>query len=269
MIAALSTECFVRPNNPIMSPAFSDHYSAVANSYARFRPRYPSELFAWLAAHSPGRGLAWDCATGNGQAAIGLVERFERVAASDASAAQVARAARHSRCALRVALAEASALPAARVDLVTVAQALHWFDLERFWPEVRRVLRPGGLVAVWCYQLFSSTPEVDRVIARFYQDVVGPYWPPERAILERGYGDVPFPFQEIAVPPFAMAADWDLAHLLGYLGTWSATRRYQTRHGSDPREQIRDELTAAWGGVERQRLRWPLLVRAGRVSGLN
>jgi len=250
-----------------MASAFSDHYSAVADAYARFRPRYPPELFAWLATHSPGRGLAWDCATGNGQAATALVEHFERVVASDASAAQVARARRHSRCAPRVALAEASALPAAGADLVTVAQALHWFDLERFWPEVHRVLRPGGLVAVWCYQLFSSTPAVDRVIARFYHEVVGPYWPPERAILERGYGDVPFPFEELAAPPFAMAADWDLEHLLGYLGTWSATRRYQARHGADPREQIGAELSAAWGAVERRRLRWPLLVRAGRTSG--
>lgn len=250
-----------------MASAFSDHYSAVADSYARYRPRYPPELFAWLAAHSPGRRLAWDCATGNGQAALALVEHFERVVAIDASAAQVARAGRHSRCALRVALAEASALPAASVDLVTVAQALHWFDLERFWPEVQRVLRPGGLVAVWCYQLFSSTPEVDRVIARFYHDVVGSYWPPERAILERGYGDVPFPFEELSPPQFAMAADWNLEHLLGYLGTWSATRRYQGRQGTDPREQIGAELREAWGATERQRLRWPLLVRAGRTIG--
>lgn len=249
-----------------MPSSFSDHYSSVADTYARFRPRYPPELFAWLAALSAGRALAWDCATGNGQAATGLVEHFGRVAASDASLAQVARAARHPRCAPRAALAEASALPDASADLVTVAQALHWFDLDRFWPEVRRVLRPGGLVAVWCYQLFSSTPAVDRVIAGFYRDVVGPYWPPERAILERGYGDVSFPFQEVPAPPFAMAADWDLAHLLGYLGTWSATRRFQARHGWDPREQIRDELTAAWGGAASQRLRWPLLVRVGRMS---
>jgi SAM-dependent methyltransferase len=245
---------------------FSDHYSSVATSYARFRPRYPPALFAWLAENCPRRELAWDCATGNGQAALALAAHFVRVVASDASAAQIACAEAHPRVTRRVALAEAPALPAASVDLVTVAQALHWFDLESFWREVAQVLRPPGLVAIWCYQLFSCSPEVDRVIARFYREIVGAYWPPERAILERGYGDVAFPFAELAPPRLAMEADWTFLHLFGYLGTWSAVRRYLATVGEDPRERIRAELEVAWGAAERQRLRWPLLVRVGRMA---
>ena len=243
---------------------FADHYSSGAGDYARFRPRYPPELFAWLAAQCARRKLAWDCATGNGQAAAALVPHFDRVAASDAAPAQLAHAPRVARVHYRAALAEESALPSASTDLVTVAQALHWFALERFWAETRRVLVPGGVVAVWCYQLFAATPEVDAVIQRYYDHIVGRYWPPERAILERGYGDLSFPFDELQPPRFAMEAEWSLADLIGYLGTWSATRRAEAALGRDPREEIREDLAAAWGGAGARTLRWPLLVRAGR-----
>ncbi|MEW5888985.1 MAG: class I SAM-dependent methyltransferase [Pseudomonadota bacterium] len=245
---------------------FKDYFSTQSADYARFRPRYPEALFAWLADISPGKALAWDCATGNGQAAVGLAAHFARVVATDASAAQIAGAEGHERIEYRVAPAEASGLPDASTDLVTVAQALHWFDLEHFYGEVRRVLKPGGVVAAWCYNLLSISPEVDAQLNDFYFNVVGPYWPPERKYLERAYADLPFPFARIDAPAFAMEAEWTLAQLLGYLGTWSATVRYQAERGADPRITLAAELARLWPAAEgTRRVRWPLAVLVGRV----
>ncbi len=161
-------------------PTFADHFSAASADYARYRPDYPDRLFAYLADRAPGRRRAWDCATGNGQAARGLARHFAEVIATDASAQQIASAPPHRRVSYRVAPAEDSGLPDESVELITVAQALHWFDRPRFWPEARRVLVPRGVIAVWCYDLLSIDAEVDAVVGRLYRDVVGPYWPPER-----------------------------------------------------------------------------------------
>lgn len=243
----------------------TDHFSAVAADYSRYRPGYPPELFAYLAPLPARRRLAWDCATGNGQAAVGLAEHFDRVVGTDLSAAQIAHAAAHPRVAYRVALAEAPALEAGSVDLVTVAQALHWLDTTRFFAEVERVLAPGGAVAAWCYNLLDVDPGVNAVIGRFYSRIVGRYWAPERRLLEAGYRTIPFPFAEVAPPAFAMQAEWRLADLTGYLGTWSATERYRALEGEDPLERIVADLTAAWGDPETPRtVRWPLNLRVGR-----
>lgn len=245
---------------------FKDHFSGHAADYARFRPSYPEALFGWLAEVSPGAGDAWDAGTGNGQVAVALAKHFERVVATDASAEQIASAFPHPSVSYRAARAEDSGLPDASVDLVTVGQALHWFDLDAFWPEVGRALRPGGVVAVWSYALIRVSEPVDAVLARFYGEVVGPYWPPERALVEKGYGDVPFPFEPVPTPPFAMEADWDLAALRGYLGTWSATRRYLAAHGRDPLDHVADALRNAWGPADVvRRIAWPLSLRVGRT----
>lgn len=244
--------------------AFQDHFSGHATSYARFRPRYPAGLFEFLAQTAPARELAWDCGTGSGQAAGALAERFRRVVASDPSHPQVAAATSHSRTAYFVGTAESAPLRAGCADLVTVAQALHWFDCEAFFREVRRVLRPGGVVAAWCYNLMRVTPAVDRVLDRYYRDVVGPYWPPERRLLEQGYRTIPFPFPALAVPNFAMEGRLALGDLFGYLGTWSATVRYRAARGTDPVDAVRADLAAAWGPGDALRgVSWPLQVRAG------
>ena len=157
-------------------------------------------------------------------------------------------------------------LPDASVDLVTVAQALHWFDLPRFYAEVRRVARPDGIIAVWCYQLHTITPEVDAIVERYYADIVGADWPPERRLVEEGYRTLAFPFDELAPPPFQMVHRWDMSHVLGYLGSWSATQRYQKRTGADPLDLIQGELATAWGDPEKTRdVTWPLHLRVGRV----
>lgn len=245
----------------------NDHFSAVAAGYARYRPGYPAELYEWLAGLPEGRTLAWDCATGNGQAAVGLAAHFERVVATDLSASQVAQAVRHPRVEYSVAPAEASGLSDGAVELVTVAQALHWLDLPAFYAEVRRVLAPGGAVVAWCYNLLDVDPRVNAVIGRYYSQVVGVYWPPERRLLEAGYRTLPFPFREIEAPRFEMTAEWTLDHLLGYLATWSATERYRRARGEDPLAAVAGDLHAAWGDADEARpVRWPLHLRAGRAA---
>ncbi len=179
---------------------FKDHFSDQSGDYLRYRPSYPDALFAYLAEISPTRHLAWDCATGSGQAAQGLSAHFEKVIATDASAAQIDSAIPTANVHYRVASAESSGLPDHSVDLVTVAQALHWLDLERFYDEVRRVLKPGGLLAVWSYNLLRTDSAIDAQVDAFYSRTVGPYWPPERRWIENGYRDLPFPFPEMAPP---------------------------------------------------------------------
>jgi SAM-dependent methyltransferase len=246
--------------------SFADHFSAVSAAYATFRPRYPDALFDLLAGAAPAREAAWDCATGNGQAALGLARHFGRVIATDASDAQIAHATPHPRVTYRVAPAEASDLDDGSVDLVTVAQAVHWFDRPRFWAEARRVLRPRGVIAIWTYRLFSIAPELDAIVRRFYQNTVGPFWPPQRKLTEEGFRTIEFPFAEFSVPEFTIEQRLTLEDVGGYIRTWSATRGYVERHGHDPVDALVAELAPVWGDSQTRRLaRWPLPARAGRV----
>jgi ubiquinone/menaquinone biosynthesis C-methylase UbiE len=247
----------------VANPEFKDHFSKQAADYAKFRPRYPEELFRWLGSVAPARESAWDCATGNGQAAVELAEVFERVIATDASEQQVARAEANARVEYRVASAEQSGLDAQSVDLITVAQALQWFDLNRFYAEVRRVLKPGGIIAAWAYKLATVEPAIDVVVNRYYSDVVGKYWPAERVLVEK-FEELPFAFEEMGVPQFEMVAEWTVERMLGYLRTWSATQRFRAAEKRDPLEEIEGELRTAWGNEGRQVI-WPLTMRVGRV----
>lgn len=244
-------------------PDFKDHFSGHARAYGAYRPHYPAALYDWIASLVPEGGRAWDCATGNGQAACALAEHFD-VVATDASAQQIAAATPHPRVRYTVAPAEASGLDAHSVDLVTVAQALHWFDVPAFAAEVERVLRPSGLVVAWCYALFSFQAEVDGPIASLYHDEVGPYWPPERDHVEAGYQTLPWPWETLAVPDLAIEVEWTLEQTLGYLRTWSASRRYLADRGQDPVERLEPSLRAAWGSADRRRARFPLSVLASR-----
>lgn len=239
----------------------------MARHYAAFRPTYPASLFAELARLCPQHELAWDCATGSGQAARDLVRHFRRVIATDASPAQMAQAPPHPQILYRVAPAEASGLETASVDLITVAQALHWFDLDGFYQEVRRVLRPGGILAAWCYgTLQVEGEEVQRRIQHFYHEEVGPYWPPERHLVENGYADLPFPFTPLPFPTLAMEATWSMEQLLGYLRSWSASGRCMQATGHDPVAALEPSLRSLWGDPARPRtLTWPLSLRVGRI----
>ena len=251
------------PAGEMGESAFKDHFSKQAAEYAKFRPRYPKELFRWLGSVAPAKKLAWDCATGSGQAAFELANVFEEVIATDASEKQVANAERHPRVEYRIAPAENSGLESNTADLITVAQALHWFDLARFEVEARRVAKGAGIVAAWAYKLATVSPATDAIVSHYYSDVVGSYWPAERVLVER-FEELPFEFHLIETPPFEMTAEWKVDHLLGYLRTWSATQRFLTAEQRDPLAEIEGELREVWGEDVR-RVVWPLTVRVGRV----
>ena len=243
--------------------SFKDHFSKQAADYAKFRPTYPQQLFEYLGNIAPSRQLAWDCGTGNGQASVGLATAFDRVIATDASEKQIANAQPHERVEYRAAPAESSGIASETVDLIMVAQALHWFDLDRFYDEVRRVLKKNSVLAASAYNLLHIEPAIDEVINRYYYEVVGPFWPPERKLVEN-FAELPFPFHELDPPEFEMTAQWNLDHLVGYLGTWSSTQRFIAETDGDPLEQINDELRTGWGDPQRTRkVRWPLTLRVG------
>jgi SAM-dependent methyltransferase len=256
---------------------FHDHFSSASDRYAAYRPDYPAALFAWLAGLCPRSGTsprpgtsterdtAWDCATGSGQAALGLAPYFRQVVATDASTEQIRHAAPHPGIDYRVAPAEASGLAGHSIDLVTVAQAAHWFDLPRFYAEVARVLKPGGVIALWGYGRMMLPGEMDVPLLHFYADTVGPYWPPERKLIDDAYRSLDFPFAEIQPPAFAIEVEWTLSRLLDYLSTWSAVKRYQAARGHDPLPALMRELEPLWGDASAaKKLQWPLFLRVGR-----
>jgi ubiquinone/menaquinone biosynthesis C-methylase UbiE len=247
------------------APTFKDHFSRQSADYSRYRPAYPSELIAYVASLAPHRRLAVDCATGNGQAAVALADHFDDVLAVDGSAAQLQQATPHPKVRYRRAVAEA--LPAAdgTVALVAAAQAIHWFDFERFYAECRRVLSPGGLVAAWTYTVFRAGGAIDTAVDRFYHHTIGPYWPPEREYVQQGYRTIPFPWQEITPPVFTLQTEWSLEQVIGYFGSWSSVQRYKDAHpGADPLATVQDALAAAWPVDGTVRLNWPLYLRVGR-----
>ncbi|HZW60275.1 MAG TPA: class I SAM-dependent methyltransferase [Woeseiaceae bacterium] len=242
---------------------FNDHFSSHAADYARARPRYPDALFRFLAERAAARERAWDCATGNGQAARSLAAHFARVVATDASAAQIRAATPRQGVEFRVASAESSGLDDASVDLLCVAQALHWFDLERFFAEAGRVLKPGGLLVAWCYGGCLVDDACDRLVQGLYR-ALDEYWPPQRRLVEDAYRGIELPGRAVACPPFAMHAWWSAGDMLDYLRTWSATTRCAAATGGDPLQRIAGALQDAWGGA-RRRVSWPLTVKASRM----
>ena len=249
----------------------NDYFSTQSTAYKQYRPTYPTELFDFLRGHLGPDAVVWDCATGNGQAAMAFSGAVGAVVATDQSYAQLARTMPAKAVHYVQALAEAAPLPSASVDLVTVAQALHWFDFDGFYREAKRVLKPGGLIAVWTYSFLSVSPQlgagIDAAVRWFYYDVIGPYWPAERRWVDDQYRSIPFPFTEVTSPGFAIETAWGLATLLGYIGSWSAVQRYKDGRGHDPVPQLGARLAPLWGapGAAR-RLSWPLRLRVGRAD---
>jgi SAM-dependent methyltransferase len=246
---------------------FQDHFSAGAREYSAHRPAYPARLFDVLAAACDRRRAAWDCATGSGQAALGIASHFARVVATDASGSQLAFASPHPRVHYVRARAEAAPLAARCVDLVTVAQAAHWFDLDGFYPEVRRVVTRGGVVALWCYGLLHVDATVDPILREYYTATCGSYWPPERRLVDEEYRTLPFPFPRLDVPGLAIEASMDLGALLGYVATWSASQRLVAERGRESVDDFVRTLRGVWGdAVGIRSVRWPLHVLLGRVG---
>jgi len=247
-----------------VSGSFRDHFSARSAHYARYRPHYPAELFEFLAGLTNKHSLAWDCATGSGQAAIALSAHFERVVATDASEAQIEAAVAHRGVSYRIAAAEDSQLDAASVELITVGQALHWFDIERFLVEAKRVLVNGGVLAAWCYERCQVSNACDAVVDKLYTEIVGEFWPPQRRLIEARYAGITMPGHPIESREFHMGAAWTAADMLGYLRTWSACARYREAYGNDPVSRVETALRAAWG-ADRRPVRWPLTLLVSRL----
>ena len=244
--------------------SFADHFSEKSDLYAAARPTYPQALFEQIAAASPGRDNAWDCATGSGQAAIGLARHFRHVEATDASAQQVANAIAHPHVRYTVQPAEQTDFADAAFDAVTIAQALHWFDLDRFYAEVRRVLRPGGLVAAWAYDWSSVDAAVDRALERHLLVKIRPYWPEQVNRMQSSFMQMPFPFEPVALPPAKIEMSWTLERYLAYMETWSATRAYLAEHGRAALEETETAMRKAWGDEAVRTVTMALHVRCGR-----
>jgi SAM-dependent methyltransferase len=244
---------------------FEDHFSGHSEQYAQHRPHYPDEIYSYLASIAPTRSLAWDCGTGNGQAALGLAKHFAKVYATDASAEQISHAYPHQKVEYHAEPAEHVSLDDSCVDLVTVAVAIHWFHFEEFYREVKRVLKPDGILAAWTYSLTEVSPEIDQLVGQYYGEILSGYWPERIRYLEEKYKTIPFPFEEIITPSFVMKANWTLNQFAGFLDSWSATQRYKVQRGKHPLELIWDKLAAAWGDENETRLIcWPLYFRIGR-----
>lgn len=252
------------PDNPTLK--FEDHFSGHAGDYARYRPGYPAELFAWIAAQAPATRLAWDCGCGSGQAASLLACYFDRVVASDASRQQVAAATGPANVVFRVASAEHSGLAAGQVDAICVAQALHWFDLQAFFRECRRVATPSGLLCVWTYGSVAVAGTDNELLQDFEHRQLAGFWPEQRRLVHSGYAGIDLPGVPIEAPGFAMQVRWDLPRLLGYVRSWSAVRRCHATTGYDPVDALESRLAANWGdpGAERT-VTWPLRVVASRL----
>lgn len=244
--------------------SFKDYFSEQAAAYASYRPHYPASLFTWLAKTCPQHRRAWDCATGSGQAAAALAQHFAQVIATDASHAQLRQA--QPQAGIRYVCASAEQVPLANnsLDLVTVAQAAHWFDLPRFYREVERVLRPEGVLAIWSYGLFRISPAIDAIVQHYYEHTLGTYWPPERRHIDQAYAQIFFPYSLLTTPLFTMQAEWNLPQVMGYLATWSATRLYRKTTGEDPLPALQSELAAHWNSPAQTRsVQWPLHLKVG------
>lgn len=258
---------------------FKDHFSKQADEYVRYRPHYPETLFEYLNSLVQNHDVAWDCGTGNGQVALGLTPYFTKVYASDASPQQIANAIKHdpqsgsrlrrARIEYFVSPAESTSLTSSSVDLITVGQAFHWFDSTRFFTEAQRVLKPDGILAIWCYGFFdipNASKSLQTVIELFHQEVEL-FWPPERQLVQEQYKTISFPFVEIQSPTFSLTVEWEVEHLIGYLRTWSATQRYITNKGEENLSALFEEMRKQWGTPETLRqIEWPIYWRVGKST---
>ena len=240
-----------------------DNFSKQSDLYSRFRPGYPKKLFDFLIELLPDKNYAWDCATGNGQVAVKLSKYFNEVYATDLSAAQINNAERKQNIFYSVESAEETLLPDHKFDLITVAQAIHWFHFERFYKQVNRTLKPGGIIAIIGYDLCSINKEIDFLINDFYGKIVGPYWDKERVYVEQHYTTIPFPFKEINTPRFSISYKWEMEELIGYLNTWSAVQHYTRKNNENPVTKFSEQLKEVWGSAIKRKVTFPVFMRTG------
>ncbi len=244
---------------------FKDYFSTQAKTYAKARPTYPDELFQFLASLCPAHNLAWDCATGNGQAAVSLANYFKRVIATDGSESQIKNATPHENVQYYVALADNSRIEDSSADLITIATALHWMDFEKFYKEVDRVLKPGGIFAAWAYSDHHIDETIDPIVKYLSREVLLDYWPIETKYVYNHYLDIPFLYKVLETPPFRTSVIADLEFVINNMYSWSSTQRYIKANGKDPVELVKKKLEDAWGDPKSTReIKWKIALKVGR-----
>jgi len=245
---------------------FKDYFSKQSKEYATFRPTYPPELFQFINSVVARHGTAWDCGTGNGQVALELTRYFDKIYASDASKHQIENAFLHPKIEYFVSIAESTCLATSSIDLITVAQAAHWFNLDAFYAEAKRVLTPQGTLAIWCYGFFQTPQEelkLKSALQEFY-NTINPYWPPEKKLIDDQYRTIPFPFSEIKSPQIFMQQEWNINQLVGYLETWSSTQRYINDKGQAVILKKFEEIINSVSSPEKLIvIDWPIYWRIG------
>ena len=245
---------------------YINHFGEQSGNYLQFRPDYPANLYEFILSLVTERQLAWDCGTGNGQAAAILAEYFTDVIATDINEAQLAVAVKKNNISYYAWPAEKTEIKSGSVDLITIAQALHWFNFAAFYAEVKRVAKPKAIIAAWCYALIDIDPAINAIINKLYNDILGDhYWPKERRYIDEEYKTIPFPFIDIPSPVFNIQKKINFEQLIGYLNTWSAVKEYAKQNGQNPIELIYPELHKAWGMKQRQ-VSWPIYLKTGSVD---
>lgn len=243
-----------------------DNFSERAKTYSKFRPVYPENLYNFIYSHIETFDSVWDCGTGNGQVAVELSKKFNKIFATDISDAQLAESTPKLNIFYSNVRAEKTDFPDNSFDLITVAQAYHWFDQRAFLTEAKRVAKPNGILAVWGYNLLKINPEIDDMIRNFHDNTVGDYWNPERKIVDDNYEHILFMKDEIVVPQFEITTEWKFEQLIGYLTSWSAVNNYQKSTGQNPIELIEPKLAKVWGNKETYPVKFPLFLRLGRMN---
>ena len=241
-----------------------DNFSSNSDDYKKFRPEYPSDVYDFIKSRLDCCEEAWDCGTGNGQVAGELAKFFGKVEATDISENQLKNAVEKVNIIYSIQPAEETKFKKDQFDLIICAQAVHWFDFDKFYAEVNRCLKPEGLLVIMGYGLFASTPEINQIISKFYNKIIGPYWDAERKYLDEEYQSIPFPFTEFETPEFYQVCDWDIEHLLGYLRTWSAVKHYKNKHHEDPVALIEHSLRQSFGN--KNKVAFPILLRMGKIK---
>lgn len=245
---------------------FKDHFSAQAFEYSKYRPKYPEELFQYLSSLTNEHELAWDCACGNGQASVSLADYYQKIIATDASSTQIEHAISHPKITYKIVTAENSGLKTHSADLITVATAIHWIDTDKFYPEVRRILKPGGIIAVWNYTDTNITPEIDKLMNYFTHTLLKDDWPPENQKMWNFEESVDFPFERIKNPKFYLEAVWSMQDYMNFLYTWSAVQKHIKTHNVNPVDLIKEELKKLWGDEnEQKKVSSDLKIKIARV----
>ena len=245
---------------------FKDNFSKQSDLYAKYRPHYPSALFAFLASLTPKHQLAWDCGTGNGQAALGLTEFYDQIIATDPSKQQIKNSLTNHKIEYRIENTENSSLAHQSADLISIANALHWFQFDSFYKEARRVLKPEGILAAWCYRIPSISEDIDKVVQQFNDEVMDEYWLPENRLVDKDYSTLPFPFKEIICPHFYSRKNFTLHEFIKYLTTWSAIPRFIEKNKFNPLGDFEKKLKQVWLNAEEEKTcTWKITLKAGRL----